>query len=122
MIKSSEESCPKCPLQAPRRRGHHSPLQTPQIPGAWSQLTRASEGQEVNYTAALTRLGGLFYSNTLQESLQWARVPLLVASTYWLNHMAEFAPPEVAGMFRMTALVMAGVTFISAVEAIDPFH
>jgi len=94
----------------------------PQLPGAWAQLTRAPEGQEANYTAALTRLGGLFYSNTLQESLQWARVPLLVASTYWLNHMAEFAPPEVAGMFRMTALVMAGVTFVSTLEAIDPFH
>lgn len=94
----------------------------PQIPGAWAQLTRASEGQEANYTAALTGLGGLFYSNTLQESLQWARLPLLVSSTYWLNHMAEFAPLEVAGMFRMTALVMAGVTFISAFEAIDPFH
>ena len=94
----------------------------PQIPGAWAQLTRAAEGQEANYTAALTRLGGLFYSNTLQESLQWARVPLLVASTYWLNHLAEYAPPEAAGMFRMTALVMAGVTFVSTLEAIDPFH
>lgn len=94
----------------------------PQIPGVWAQLTRTPDGQEANYTAALTRLGGLFYSNTLQESLQWARVPMLISSTYWLNHMAEFAPPEVAGMFRMTALVMAGVTFVSTLEAIDPFH
>jgi hypothetical protein len=94
----------------------------PQVSGAWAQLTKAPEGQDANYTAALTRLGGLFYTNTLQESLQYARIPLLVSSTYWLNHMAEFAPAEIAGMFRMTALVMAGVTFVSTLEAVDPFH
>jgi hypothetical protein len=42
----------------------------PQLPGAWGQLTRTPEGQPPNYTAAMTRLGGLFYSNTLQEGLQ----------------------------------------------------
>lgn len=68
----------------------------PQLPGAWGQLTRAPEGQPANYTAALTRLGGLFYSNTLQEGLQWARLPLLVSATYWFNELSMFAPPEEA--------------------------
>lgn len=94
----------------------------PQLPGAWSQLTRVAEGQDVNYTAALTRLGALFYSNTLQEGLQWARLPLLISATYWFNELSMFAPPEVAQMFKAAALVMAGVTFVSAIEAIDPFH
>lgn len=94
----------------------------PQLPGAWGQLTRAPEGQPANYTAALTRLGGLFYSNTLQEGLQWARLPLLVSATYWFNELSMFTPPEQAQMFKAAALVMAGVTFVSALEAIDPFH
>lgn len=94
----------------------------PQLPGAWGQLTRTPEGQAANYTAALTRLGGLFYSNTLQEGLQWARLPLFVSATYWFNELSMFAPAEVAPMFKATALVMAGVTFVSALEALDPFH
>lgn len=94
----------------------------PQIPGAWGQLTRVDEGQVANYTAALTRLGGLFYSNTLQEALQWARLPLLISATYWFNELSMFAPQEVAQMFKAAALVMAGVTFVSSIEAIDPFH
>lgn len=94
----------------------------PQLPGVWAQLTRVPEGQEANYTAALTRLGGLFYSNTLQEGLQWARLPLLISATYWFNELSMFAPPEVSPMFKSAALVMAGVTFVSALEAIDPFH
>lgn len=93
-----------------------------QIPGVWTQLTNVPDGQEVNYTSVLTRLGGLFYTNTLSEALQYARLPLLVAGTYWFNELAKYAPPEVSSMFKMTALVMAGVTFISTIEALDPFH
>lgn len=93
-----------------------------QIPGVWAQLTNIPEGQEVNYTSVLTRLGGLFYTNTLSEALQYARLPLLIAGTYWFNELAKYAPAEVAAMFKMTALVMAGVTFVSALEALDPFH
>lgn len=94
-----------------------------QAPGIWNQLTSArQEGQAVNYSAALMRFGGLFYQNTVSEAKQWALLPLLVAGTYWFNEMASFAPAEISSMFRMTALFMAGATFLSTIEALDPFR
>lgn len=94
-----------------------------QAPGIWNQLTAArKEGQAINYSAVLTRMGGLFWQNTVSEGMQWARLPLLIAATYWFNEMASYAPSEIASMFRMTALIMAGVTLVSTIEALDPFR
>lgn len=94
-----------------------------QAPGIFNQLTAArKEGQAINYGAVLTRMGGLFWQNTVSEGMQWARLPLLIAATYWFNEMSSYAPQEVASMFRMTALIMAGVTFVSTIEALDPFR
>lgn len=92
-----------------------------QIPAINRQLKANSEN-EINYTAVASKIGGLFYSTIAQEGLQWVRVPMLIATSYWLTQLADMAPADLTPMFRTLALISQGITFMSAIEALNPFQ
>lgn len=94
-----------------------------QLPVIMAQLgEQRQKGIEVNPAAVLRQIGGLLYSTILSESAQYARMPILIAAVYWMNSLSEVVPQQFQGELKMAALVAAGVTFWSAIEALNPLQ
>ncbi|MDO8488134.1 MAG: hypothetical protein Q7S31_02360 [bacterium] len=92
-----------------------------QLPTLWRQVTARPEGQNVNYTAALTRLGSAIFSTTISEGMQWARLPTMIFASYAMLSLSDMVSPELGGQLRIAALATGMLTLGSAIEAVNPF-